>query len=84
MSPYSFSHKFVYFVKIKFFMNENRKLGWRLGLQAIAAMSTLSFFMGLLYRSASLYHPQRRAIQHLKNQRRKVSVVFRDFHVVSL
>ncbi|KAL5280342.1 hypothetical protein ACFFRR_004369 [Megaselia abdita] len=48
------------------------KLGWRLGLQTIAAMATLSFFMGLLYRSASLYHPQRRAIQHLKNQRRKV------------
>ncbi|XP_055920964.1 monocarboxylate transporter 10 [Eupeodes corollae] len=48
------------------------KMGWRLGLQVIAAMVSVSFFMGLLYRPASLYHPQRRAIQHLKNQRKKV------------
>ncbi|XP_037961004.1 uncharacterized protein LOC119690083 [Teleopsis dalmanni] len=48
------------------------KTGWRLGLQIIAAMLAVSFFIGLIYRPASLYHPQRRAIQHLKNQRRKV------------
>lgn len=32
----------------------------------------MAFFLGLIYRSASLYHPQRRAISHLKNQRGKV------------
>lgn len=48
------------------------KAGWRLGLQIVAALTALSFFMGLMYRPASLYHPQRRAIQHLKNQRKKV------------
>ncbi|XP_058452063.1 uncharacterized protein LOC131430851 isoform X1 [Malaya genurostris] len=48
------------------------KMGWRLGLQAVTGLVSLSFFMGLLYRPASLYHPQRRAILHLKNQRKKV------------
>lgn len=50
----------------------NRKLGWRLGLQAVTGVLALGFFLGVLYRSASLYHPQRRAILHLKNQRNKV------------
>ncbi|XP_037884068.1 monocarboxylate transporter 2 isoform X1 [Glossina fuscipes] len=48
------------------------KVGWRSGLQIIAALCSISFFVGLLYRPASLYHPQRRAIQHLKNQRKKM------------
>ncbi|KAJ2945627.1 hypothetical protein O0L34_g451 [Tuta absoluta] len=48
------------------------KLGWRLGLQAITGVLILAFFLSVAYRSASLYHPQRRAILHLKNQRRKV------------
>ena len=32
----------------------------------------LSFVLGTFYRSASLYHPQRRAILHLKSQKRKI------------
>ncbi|XP_032677645.1 monocarboxylate transporter 2-like isoform X1 [Odontomachus brunneus] len=48
------------------------KLGWRLGLQSVTGALSLAFFLGLIYRSASLYHPQRRAILHLKNQRGKV------------
>ncbi|XP_015113818.1 monocarboxylate transporter 10 [Diachasma alloeum] len=47
-------------------------LGWRLGLQSVTGALSLTFFLGLIYRSASLYHPQRRAIVHLKNQRTKV------------
>lgn len=54
-----------------------RKMGWRLGLQAVTGLVSFSFFMGLLYRPASLYHPQRRAILHLKNQRKKV--IYRVF-----
>ncbi|XP_012059826.1 PREDICTED: monocarboxylate transporter 4-like [Atta cephalotes] len=48
------------------------KLGWRPGLQSVTGALSLAFFLGLIYRSASLYHPQRRAILHLKNQRSKV------------
>ncbi|KAK3923032.1 Monocarboxylate transporter 12 [Frankliniella fusca] len=47
-------------------------IGWRLGLQAVTGAVFLSFFLGTFYRSASLYHPQRRAILHLKNQKRKI------------
>lgn len=47
-------------------------LGWRHGLQAATGLVSLNFVLGAFYRSASLYHPQRRAILHLKNQRRKI------------
>ncbi|XP_013774627.1 monocarboxylate transporter 10-like [Limulus polyphemus] len=49
-----------------------RLLDWRLGLHAVTGIVFLTFFLGFFYRSASLYHPQRRAILHLKNQKRKV------------
>ncbi|XP_051162314.1 monocarboxylate transporter 10 [Leptopilina boulardi] len=48
------------------------KLGWRHGLQSVTGALTVTFFLGLIYRSASLYHPQRRAIVHLKNQKSKL------------
>ncbi|KAL1131236.1 hypothetical protein AAG570_010854 [Ranatra chinensis] len=48
------------------------EIGWRLGLQVITVTVFLTFFLGTFYRSASLYHPQRRAILHLKNQKRKI------------
>ncbi len=49
-----------------------RKIGWRLGLQAVTGIVFTTFFLGTFYRSASLYHPQRRAILHLKSQKRKI------------
>ena len=50
-------------------------LGWRLGLQALHALTILAFFLGLFLRSASLYHPQRDAISHIKYQKEKVKPV---------
>ncbi|XP_018332376.1 monocarboxylate transporter 12-like isoform X2 [Agrilus planipennis] len=47
-------------------------LGWRLGLQAVTGALSMTFILGTFYRSASLYHPQRRAILHIKNQKRKI------------
>ncbi|XP_023331483.1 monocarboxylate transporter 9 [Eurytemora carolleeae] len=49
-----------------------RFLGWRLGLQSLQGLFLVSFFLGLFYRSASLYHPQRDAISHIKHQKEKV------------
>ena len=49
-----------------FFSSSHRSLGWRFGLQSVTSVLTSLFFLGLFYRSASLYHPQRRAILHLK------------------
>ena len=50
----------------------SRSLRWRLGLQAMQALIILAFFLGLFFRSASLYHPQRDAISHIKHQKEKV------------
>ena len=47
-------------------------VGWRLGLQQITGLLITTFLLGTFYRSASLYHPQRRAILHLKTQKRKI------------
>ena len=47
-------------------------IGWRLGLQAVTGVISILFVLGTFYRSASLYHPQRRAILHLKSQKRKI------------
>ncbi|XP_017755394.1 PREDICTED: monocarboxylate transporter 10-like [Eufriesea mexicana] len=45
------------------------KLGWERGMQSVTGALSLAFFLGLIYRSASLYHPQRRSMLHVKNQR---------------
>lgn len=59
--------------KKKFFktISHFRSLGWRLGLQAVTGSTICLFFLGLFYRSASLYHPQRRAILHLKDMSKR-------------
>ncbi|KAL3194302.1 hypothetical protein MRX96_016429 [Rhipicephalus microplus] len=53
-------------------LHQGLSLGWRHGLQAATGLLSLNFVLGTFYRSASLYHPHRRAIVHLKNQRRKI------------
>lgn len=37
----------------------------------MALVAFINFFIGVLYRPASLYHPQRRAILHLKSLQKK-------------
>ncbi|CAG9801706.1 unnamed protein product [Chironomus riparius] len=54
-------------------------VGWRLGLQAVTICVFSTFILGTCYRSASLYHPQRRAILHLKNQKRKIKDKTKQF-----
>ena len=41
-------------------------------MQALTGVISTLFVLGTFYRSASLYHPQRRAILHLKSQKRKI------------
>ena len=54
------------------FRRSYSSVGWRLGLQQITGLLVTTFLLGTFYRSASLYHPQRRAILHLKTQKRKI------------
>ncbi|XP_064489040.1 monocarboxylate transporter 10-like isoform X2 [Ornithodoros turicata] len=48
-----------------------RVVGWRLGLQALTGTMFIMFVLGIFYRPASLYHPQRRAILHLKSMQKR-------------
>ena len=45
--------------------------GWSLGLQIVAASVSLCILCSLLYRPASVYHPQREAILHLRKYMRQ-------------
>lgn len=63
---------FIYYIINYLICIFSSAIGWRLGLQAITGAIFLTFILGTFYRSASLYHPQRRAILHLKNQKRKI------------
>ena len=47
-------------------------------MQVLTLVLSSTFFFGMFYRSASLYHPQRRAIMHLKNQKRKIKIKKED------
>lgn len=49
-------------------------LGWRRGLQVLALIMSTIALCPLFYRPASLYHPQRRAIQHLKVTSKKLNL----------
>ncbi|XP_054163328.1 uncharacterized protein LOC128961148 [Oppia nitens] len=48
-----------------------RSKNWRFGFQALALITFMTFFLAVLYRPASLYHPQRRAILHLKSLQKR-------------
>lgn len=54
-----------------FFFLFDRSQSWRTGFQSLALVAFINFFIGVLYRPASLYHPQRRAILHLKSLQKK-------------
>ncbi|XP_023224834.1 monocarboxylate transporter 10-like [Centruroides sculpturatus] len=43
-----------------------RKIGWRLGFQVVTCIFVITILLSVFYRPASLYHPQRRAILHIK------------------
>lgn len=48
-----------------------RARSWRVGFQSLALVTFVTFLVAVLYRQASLYHPQRRAILHLKSLQKR-------------
>ncbi|GFU57760.1 hypothetical protein TNCV_3639071 [Trichonephila clavipes] len=48
-----------------------RIVGWRRGLQILAGLQSVVSFIAILYRPVSLYHPQRRAILHIKSLQKR-------------
>ncbi|GBL94222.1 Monocarboxylate transporter 10 [Araneus ventricosus] len=48
-----------------------RLVGWRRGLQILAGIQCIVSLIAILFRPASLYHPQRRAILHIKSMQKR-------------
>ncbi|KAF8791174.1 monocarboxylate transporter 10-like [Argiope bruennichi] len=48
-----------------------RLVGWRRGLQILAGIQCVVSLVAILFRPASLYHPQRRAILHIKSLQKR-------------
>lgn len=46
-------------------------MSWRGGLETLAGLFSVTILLAIHLRPASLYHPQRRAIVHLKTQRKR-------------